>query len=195
MRKFSKTLKLDKPEKKVVAKRAPRKKNEEPIQNKPKEYELYVIWKSLPPMMINPSKGTVDEVMEKLGIDSPLLLELANIKTMTAFAEKYDVNRRTLWHWNTLIAKRDTLGDIRVWAKMLTKSVVLSMYNNAIMKGGTSFKDRENFLKVIEKWSDKLNLEHNVGDSLADILRSSLAKKKNDTGNTTRKPEPATVAK
>jgi len=136
-------------------------------------------------MILSPIAGTVNEVIEKLRIDDPIILELIKIKTQKQFAEHFDLDQTTLTGWNMDISKRDTLADIRVWAKKLTKNVMFSMYNNAMTKGGTSFKDRENFLKVIEQWSDKLDVKHEVGDTLADILRNTLKQHGKQPSSTT----------
>jgi len=156
-----------------------------------REFDMYCIWKSLPPMIISPNKGTVDEVLEQLRIDDPILIELAKLRTQGDFARHFNVSPDTLTDWNKLINKRDTLADIRVWAKRLSKNVILSMYNNAMKSDSKAYKDRENFLKVIEGWSDKLDVKHEAGETLADILRAGLAQKPqqphaNDTGNTER---------
>lgn len=147
---------------------------------KEKEFDMYCIWKSLPPMIISPNKGTVDQVLEQLRIDDPMLIELAHIRTQGDFAELYGVEKSTLTEWNKLINKRDTLADIRIWAKRLSKNVILSMYNNAMKSDAKAYKDRENFLKVIEGWSDKLDVKHEAGDTLADILRAGLSTKNHD---------------
>lgn len=176
------SIQLSKPSKqslpKVQKKKTVSKKDTEIVAatKRPREFELYCIWKSLPPMMLAPVSGTVNDVIEKLRIEDPTILELIKLRTQEDFAKYFDINKNTLVDWNRLVAKRDTLVDIRKWAKTLTKNVLFSMYNNAMSKGGTSFKDRENYLKVIEQWSDKLDVKHDVGDTLADILRASLAK-------------------
>lgn len=145
-----------------------------------REFDMYCIWKSLPPMIISPNKGTVDEVLEQLRIDDPILIELAKLRTQGDFAKHFNVSPDTLTDWNKLINKRDTLADIRVWAKRLSKNVILSMYNNAMKSDSKAYKDRENFLKVINQWSDKLDVKHDVGDTLADILRAGLSTKNHD---------------
>lgn len=147
---------------------------------KEREFEMYCLWKSLPPMIISPNKGTVDEVLKNLSIDDEIITELARIKTQTDFSKMYNVEKSTLTEWNKKINKRDTLSDIRVWAKRLSKNVVLSMYNNAMKSDTKGYKDRENFLKVIEGWSDKLDVKHDAGDTLADILRAGLSTKNHD---------------
>lgn len=131
-------------------------------------------------MIISPNKGTVDEVLEQLRIDDPILIELAKLRTQGDFAKHFNVSPDTLTDWNKLINKRDTLADIRVWAKRLSKNVILSMYNNAMKSDSKAYKDRENFLKVINQWSDKLDVKHDVGDTLADILRAGLSTKNHD---------------
>lgn len=190
MSKQEQTIKLSKPSKQALPKEQKKKtvskKDTEVISatRKPREFELYCIWKSLPPMMLAPVSGTVSDVIEKLRIEDPTILELIKLRTQTDFAEYFGLNVNTMTEWNKLVAKRDTLVDIRKWAKTLTKNVLFSMYNNAMSKGGTSFKDRENYLKVIEQWSDKLDVKHDVGDTLADILRASLAKHGKNTDTT-----------
>lgn len=184
------TLKLSKPSKQSLhkgekKKTVPKKRTEIiDATKRPREFELYCIWKSLPPMMLAPVSGTTNDVIEKLRIEDPTILELIKLRTQTDFAEYFGLGNNTLTAWNVLVAKRDTLVDIRKWAKTLTKNVLFSMYNNAMSKGGTSFKDRENYLKVIEQWSDKLDVKHDVGDTLADILRASLAKHEKNTDTT-----------
>jgi hypothetical protein len=159
------------------------------VPNRKQEFELYCIWKSLPPMLISSVAGATNEIIEKLRIDDPVILELSKIRTQKDFAKKFDLDEATLSGWNMEVSKRDTLADIRTWAKKLTKNVMFSMYNNAMAKGGTSFKDRENFLKVIEQWSDKLDVKHEVGDTLADILRNSLKQHGKSTASTTANPD------
>lgn len=181
MSKAEESITISKPEKvKVPKEKKPTvsKKDTEIVAatRKPREYELYCIWKALPPMMLAPVSGTTNDVIEKLRIEDPTILELIKLRTQIDFGKHFDVNINTLTDWNKLVARRDTLVDIRKWARVLTKNVLFSMYNNAMSKGGTSFKDRENYLKVIEQWSDKLDVKHDVGDTLADILRASLAK-------------------
>lgn len=177
-------------------KRLPKEKKPKPdkdedtvIHHKPQEFELYCLWKTLPPMMIAPVAGTVNDVIEKLRIDDPVILELVKIRTQVDFAKRFGLNKATLSEWNSQITKRDTLADIRVWAKKLTKNVLFSMYSNAMSKGGTSFKDRENFLKVVEQWSDKLDVKHEVGDTLADILRNSLKQHGKSPSSATSNPD------
>lgn len=148
---------------------------------KQREFDLYCIWKSLPPIIISPNKETVDECLDRLRIDDPMIRELANIRTQGQFAEKYGVSQDVLPDWNKLIVKRDTLADIRVWAKSLSKNVMMSMYQNAMSNDVKGYKDRENFLKVIEGWSEKLDLKHEVGDTLADLLRAGLAQRNGNT--------------
>ena len=61
-----------------------------------REFDMYCIWKSLPPMIISPNKGTVDEVLEQLRIDDPILIELAKLRTQGDFAKHFNVSPDTL---------------------------------------------------------------------------------------------------
>ena len=129
-----------------------------------REFDMYCIWKSLPPMIISPNKGTVDEVLEQLRIDDPILIELAKLRTQGDFAKHFNVSPDTLTDWNKLINKRDTLADIRVWAKRLSKNVILSMYNNA-MKSDVklnSIPQRDEYIYMNDKYYDVLNVVHSI---------------------------------
>lgn len=141
-------------------------------------YEWYCIWRSLPPMMIHATekgkKLSPQAICEKFGIDDELLIELIEIKTQTEFCARYEVNKDTLTRWNKLISSRDVLADIRKWAIRLSKNVMTSLYQNAMKSGGATFKDRENYFKIVNQWNEKLNVEHNVGESLFDILSHAL---------------------
>ena len=65
---------------------------------------------------------------------------------------------------------RSLMADIRKWAAPLVRNVIASMYNNAMKKDPRAYKDRENFLKVIAEWHEKIGVQHDVGENLADIL-------------------------
>lgn len=146
-------------------------------------FEWYCIWRSLPPILINARERnkilTAEETCAKFGIDDEVISGLIGIKTQTQFAERYNVSKDTLTDWNKKIASRDVLADIRKWAIRLSKNVMMSLYQNAMKSGGATFKDRENYFKIVNNWNEKLAVEHNVGESLLDILKKGLSKNAN----------------
>lgn len=156
-------------------------------------FKLYCVWKSLPYKILKPKKGTtetMDDVLDKLGIDDPLSRELLTIKTMDEFADHYGIGRRTPYVWNKFISKHNILSDIRDWAGSLVKNVIMSMYTNAMSNNPRAFKDRENFVKVIGGWVDKMEVK--ADESLVAVLKNSL---KQDDGTTTDETRGRTTAK
>lgn len=147
-------------------------------------YETYCLWRSLPMAFIYEKKSDgsellPEEIQEKHGIEDETIISLIGIRNQTQFCERFNVAKNTLSNWNKHVKTRDVLMDIRRWATAFTKNVTKSLYDNAMSKGGTSFKDRENFFKVVNNWNEKLAVEHNVGESLLDILKKGLSKNAN----------------
>jgi len=151
--------------------------------NRPHEFQLYVLWKSIPYYFKNPPvdkrTGTAPSALDfmlSLGIDDDDLLEVGQLRNQGEFAVKYGINKDTLTHWNKKIALRNPLEDVQNWAKRLSKNVVMAMYNNALSKNLNADKDRLNFLKVTG-WTELTRVEMEAGQTLAGLLRASLAKK------------------
>lgn len=113
---------------------------------KPKEYELYKLWRSLPPML----KHSTDDELRQAGLanikkktgladnddeDMPLG-KLLDIKTQEQFCETYHVNRDTLTDWNKRINAEDSQMEyIRLWTRRLVPNVMMSMYRHIQTKG------------------------------------------------------------
>lgn len=92
---------------------------------KPKEYRLFLIWKSLPLEFTKAGRA----YLEELGVDDEELLELSDIKTKLAFAEKYDLNKDTLTKWEKAKPPVEYSDiDWRVWARHLTRRVVQFLF-------------------------------------------------------------------
>ncbi len=146
-------------------------------------YETYCLWRSLPMAFLYEKKNgqelLPEEIQEKHGIEDETIISLIGIRNQTQFCERFNVAKNTLSNWNKHVKTRDVLSDIRRWANTFTKNVTKSLYDNAMSKGGTSFKDRENFFKIVSNWNEKMAIEHNVGESLLDILKKGLSKNAN----------------
>ncbi len=128
-------------------------------------FELYCLWKSLPSFFRFPPKGkdgkqpTPKEFVETMGIESDEIIELAQIRYQKDFAEKYNVLPDTLSDWNKTQQVRDSLSDIRAWARSLSKNVLMALYNKAIRNGFAV--EVKLFFQLIEGWEEKQRIEHN----------------------------------
>lgn len=92
---------------------------------KPKEYRLFLIWKSLP---LEFTKAGSSHLLE-LGIEDEELLELSDIKTQLDFAKKYELSKDTLSIWNSKKPPVEYSDiDWRVWARHLTRRVVSYLF-------------------------------------------------------------------
>lgn len=129
------------------------------------EYEKYCLWKRLPLAFKAPPKDkttgmrpTPAEFCEVMGIQDSLILELVELKTQKAFAEKYGVSEDTLSLWNKTLGVRSALQDIRKWATHMTQGILLSMGNKALRKG--DWPEVKLWLQTIEGWEEKQRVEH-----------------------------------
>lgn len=130
------------------------------------EYNKYKVWKAIPSLLRNPP---VDKYTKQrphprdfaigMGIEDEETLELVDIPTQKAFAERFDLSEDTLVDWNKTVGIQSSLEQVRNWATHLTKNVVLSLYNNAIRKG--NMMEVKLWLQVVEGWEEKQKLEHN----------------------------------
>ena len=152
-------------------------------------YEIYCLWKSLPPFFKNPpipTKGkdrpTVAEYLDNLGIEDPNIVELSKLQTQKAFAERYGVDEDTLSRWNKTQGVRDSLAEIRGWARQLSKNVLLSLYRKA-MKDGMSFEVKL-FFQLVEKWEEKAKIEHDYkGVTEIQIIKKVVEEKVKNNDN------------
>ena len=139
-------------------------------------YLAYGIWKAIPPVMRDLSP---DELRKKFGIEDEMILKLMTIQTQGAFAKEYNVREGTLSEWNKKLDKDNPLDWIAQWAKHTTKNIVLAMAQNAMGKGGTSFVDRQTFMKTIVGFQEETKV--NV-TGLADMMLEAMGRKAQYTG-------------
>lgn len=159
---------LRKPRKSID--RAPAKPTKE------KEFKLYVLWKSLPPLLRNELEQK-PALWQKTGFgDNPVIEELLKIKTQGEFAKKFSLSTDTLAVWNHTIESRDLLGDYRKWAKHLTHNLLMAMYHKGIKYGDAHRV--ELWLKAVHNWSEKNPAAEQLGQTLADLMKNTLKKYK-----------------
>ena len=128
-------------------------------------FQAYVRWSSLPTQIKFPPKdkktgeqSTPSDMARFFGLEDPAFLELIDIATQKEFAEKYGVSPDTLTDWNKKISARDSLTDIREWAKPMMKNVISSLYMQ-IMRGGLP-QHYKLFVQLIAEWSEKFEVDH-----------------------------------
>jgi hypothetical protein len=153
---------------------AKRKASGRVVPNRDKEFKMYVLWKSLPPLLRNELHKN-PAIWKQTGFgDNPVIEELLKLKTQQEFADAFGVSKDTLSIWNNTIERRDLLGDFRLWAKHLTHNLLMSMYNKGI-KYGDPYRV-ELWLKSIHGWKETTEVEVNVGTTLADVMKNTLKK-------------------
>lgn len=109
-------------------------------------FELYKMWKSLPPILRHSS----DDELRQAGLagyklktglaetdDVYQIDKLIDIRTQLEFCEKYDVSKDTLTKWNKRLHKEGykQLDYIGIWSKKLIPNIMMSMYRHITLKG------------------------------------------------------------
>ena len=82
--------------------------NAKKITYKEKEFQTYIIWKSLPAYF----RGMNRKQLSEHGFNDPLVIKIASIKSQTEFAKKFRIkDLGTLTDWNRKIEKNKLLID------------------------------------------------------------------------------------
>lgn len=142
-------------------------------------YDLYAIWKSLPVTLM--SKMSRDDVINKVGIEDEVLLDLIELRTQGEFAEKYDLSPNTLSEWNKKIKEKDPLFEARNWAKHLAKNMMFSLYSHALKKGDPFLYKL--FFQVTNGWNEKAVVEDDETDIVT--INIGIAKPRQTNGGNT----------
>ena len=91
---------------------------------KRKEFTDFVAWLSLPPLL----KGRSKDYLTKMGITDECAVRLFEIKNMTAFAKKYDIEPGTLTDWKRKAEESGLLDTSKNFYRELTNNVFCSFY-------------------------------------------------------------------
>ena len=103
----------------------PRFASQEFKPNKPREYRMFLLWRSLPLAM---RKGG-SQYLEELGIEDEDMHELVNIRTQGQFAHAFGVDQSTISQWkNEPVPLEYQDMDWRVWAKKLASEVLQKLW-------------------------------------------------------------------
>lgn len=155
------------------------KENKKGVRAKPVEFRLYKIWKSLPPIGINDVSAR-EFMKQSYGTDS-IFIELFDIRNQKEFSERYKVNMATLSQWNKeLNTGKDPIKTAMQWAEPLVKNVLTAMYRASMSKDPKASRDRENFMKMIGKYNDKLGIVDESKMSWVQILANGMGIKLQD---------------
>lgn len=93
---------------------------------KQKEFDRYVVWRSLPPAF----KGISAHQIQKMGFTEEEIIELMQIKTQKQFAEHFGIrDQGTLTDWNKKIKAENLLfPHTQQWARELTSNIAARFY-------------------------------------------------------------------
>ena len=109
-------------------------KNAKKSVYKAKEFDMYVLWKSLPAYF----RGMKKEQLHSHGFTDPLIMKIASIRSQTAFAKKFRIkDLGTLTDWNAKIKKEklDTNESHAAFQKQAhVVNDVLSTLPNTLLK-------------------------------------------------------------
>jgi len=130
-------------------------KNAKSKPSKDREFQTYIVWRSLPSFLI----GKPKKLLAKFGITDPVAKEVLSIKTQSEFAKKYDIkDLGTLTDWNKRIEKDNLLIQVsRRWTMERLPDLVEALYQR-ILKTGDA-KEARLWAEFIEGWRPRQDEE------------------------------------
>ena len=134
------------------------------VADKKREYEQYLIWRSLP-------RDIDHGLWEKLGVTDETILELSAIPNQKQLAKHLGLAQRTITDWNKKpIPEQYRELDWRYWAKKTTPTVVSALLRKIVKHGDAARVNT--WMKYVEQIEDNatVNLEWN---GLADLVKSA----------------------
>lgn len=142
-------------------------------EEKVEEFNLYIIWKSLPAFYKKPpvdkktkQRPSSREFLEMMGVEDELSYELAELKTQKAFAERYDLDESTLVKWNSRPEITNQIQTLRNWGMTLTKNVMFAHYNKILQTADPILI--MTWYKFVEGWEEKAKP---VNDNLGPVVQ------------------------
>ena len=136
---------------------------EDPI--KP-EYETFVLWLSLPPLL----RGQPEEKIKNLGVENELVVELLKVKNQRAFAERFGVDESQVSRWKqTAELRGDLKAKRKEWTQGLTGNVLLGLYRRTVDEGRAP--EVKLWMQLIEEWVEASEVRH--GFDIAEDLEAA----------------------
>lgn len=97
--------------------------------DKEREYEQYLIWRSLP-------RDIDRNLYEQLGVTDEIILQLSAIPNQKTLAQHLKVSEKTITDWNKRpVPEQYKELDWRYWAKQATPSVMSALLRNVRKHG------------------------------------------------------------
>jgi len=133
----------------------PKANKGELIPRKAREFELYTLWKSLPPVFKNSS----EDIQAALGLkEEGSVAELISIKNQNEFAAKYGVSINNLTDWNKhLETNPPKFQEYKNIFKKFTKNMLASLYRKGIAKGDAA--EIKLWFQLIEDWQEREGIQ------------------------------------
>ncbi len=136
--------------------------------HKKAEFELFVLWCSIPPLMRFPpipkdksmAPPSARTFAMSMGIDDERFLDLIDIKTDGEFQQKYGLGINTTTRWRKIIRDNGLNGfsGMRNWAMEMSRNVLMAVYQHAIKKGNPF--TMKLWFQIVNEWEEKTKVEH-----------------------------------
>lgn len=134
------------------------------IADKDREYQLYLIWRSLP-------RDIDATLFEKLGVSDETILELSKIRTQKELSKHIGVSTKTISDWKKReVPEKYRELDWRYWAKDMTPSVMSAFLRN-IRKNGRG-ADVAVWMRYVEQIEDKTTVKHEGLDPIFESIKA-----------------------
>ena len=117
------------------------------------DFELYALWRSIPGTL----KRQPAEVISKMGIEDPTILELLKLQSQNDFAREFKIRPYTLSLWNKKINGSIIFDKMKAWCQQLTPSVMVALYKRTQKDGDPSAV--KVWLKGVNDWVEKSETE------------------------------------
>jgi len=135
------------------------------VADKKREYEQYLIWRSLP-------RDIDRNLWQKLGITDEMILTLSSIPNQKELAKHLGLAQRTITDWNNKpIPEEYRELDWRQWAKKATPSVVSALLRNTRKYGDAARVNT--WMKYVEGIDDKSTVKVEGWEGLADLIKGA----------------------
>lgn len=146
---------------------------------KPDEYRLFQIWKALPLSFKSPREITgIDTIAQtKAQFENEELKSLIGIGTQKEFAARFKVEESTLSDWNQHPVPDEFKVDWTVWAKDLTKEVMMALANRAMLEGKAS--EVKLFMQLVDGYVEKTSAEVELAEDTFTMIRDLAEAAKN----------------
>lgn len=133
-------------------------------------YRMWLIWRSLPKGMKKGGK----KYLERVGIDDDIMMELAPLRTQTAFCHHFEISPNTVADWQRRDIPPEYADlDWRVWAKKFGTQVMEKLW-----EGIEERKDPQSiklYMQLIGEYTETSKVQVDYTTDLFDGMRDLVA--------------------